>query len=207
METLTKAQKHYMFWKRAAGIFGSILALLLLWWLLLIVAIIQKCTSKGPILFIQKRCGKNGKPFNLYKFRSMRVDAPHNATSEELENPDRYITNFGKFLRKTSIDELPQLINILKGDMAFIGPRPLIYEDSETIKIRKENGSIALRPGMSGLAQIEGRVNLDPITKGELDGKYYREISLKLDTKIFFKTIGKVFTSADVEKNSKQNPN
>lgn len=197
---LRKSQKFYLFWKRVAGIFGSSLAILLLSLLLILVAIVQKCTSKGPVLFIQERCGKGGKPFKLYKFRSMKVDAPHNETSEHLENPDQYITRFGKFLRKTSIDELPQLFNILKGDMAFIGPRPLIYEDKETLDIRMQNGSINLRPGMSGLAQIQGRVNLDPKTKGELDGEYYKKVSLGLDAIIFFKTIGKVFTSADVEK-------
>lgn len=200
MVTLNKKQKFYLFWKRAAGIFGSILALLLLGWLMIIVVIIQKCTSKGPVLFIQERCGKNGKSFKLYKFRSMHVDAPHNETSEHIQNPDQYITKFGKFLRKSSIDELPQLFNILKGDMAFIGPRPLIYEDSETIEIRKENGSIKLRPGMSGLAQIQGRVNLDPKTKGIIDGEYYQKLSFCLDAKIFFKTIGLVFASKDVSK-------
>lgn len=203
MHILTKSQNFYLFWKRAAGIFGSILALLLLGWLMIIVVIIQKCTSKGPVLFVQERCGKNGKSFKLYKFRSMHVDAPHNETSEHIQNPDQYITKFGKFLRKSSIDELPQLFNILKGDMAFIGPRPLIYEDSETIEIRKENGSIKLRPGMSGLAQIQGRVNLDPKTKGIIDGEYYQKISFCLDVKIFFKTIGLVFASKDVSKKEK----
>lgn len=195
------SQKLYLPFKRLIGIFGSLIGIILcfvfLWWW---VIPINAVASGGHPFFKQYRCGKNSKPFPLIKFRSMRVDAPSHETSEHIDNPDKYVTKFGKFLRRTSIDETPQLLNIFVGQMAFIGPRPLIYEDKETIEERRKNNSIKLKPGLSGLAQVSGRVNLDPISKGQMDGEYYNKINFWLDAKIFFKTIGQVLKSKDVSK-------
>jgi len=203
---LKKSQKLYnVVFKRIISFLGSALALLLFWWVLILIMIIQKCSSKGPIFFNQNRVGKNGKIFKLYKFRSMRTDVNPSLTSEEITNVYDLCTPFGKFLRKTSLDEWPQLINIIKGDMCFIGPRPLIdkYPDSLTIEKRKENGSIHLRPGMSGLAQVLGRTNVNPREKGIEDGIYYKKLSFFLDIRLFFKT----FVTVVLNKNPNRNSN
>ena len=193
--TFTTAQKIYLPFKRLIGIFGSIIGIIVcftfLWWW---VFIINCFVTKGHPLFARHRIGKNGKPFRMLKFRSMKNDAnPHMSSRDEhaLDN----LTCFGKFLRATSIDETPQLFNILVGDMAFIGPRPLIdaSEDIITINKRKENGSIILRPGISGYAQIHGRGVVDPVTKGEMDGYYFKNFNFFIDFKIFFYTIFSLF--------------
>ena len=193
--TFTTAQKIYLPFKRLIGIFGSIVGIIVcfafLWWW---VFIINCFVTKGHPLFARHRIGKNGKPFRMLKFRSMKNDAnPHMSSRDEhaLDN----LTCFGKFLRATSIDETPQLFNILVGDMAFIGPRPLIDASGDIITInkRKENGSIILRPGISGYAQIHGRGVVDPITKGEMDGYYFKNFNFFIDFKIFFYTIFSLF--------------
>lgn len=184
-------QKIYLIFKRIIDIIGSLIGILicapLLWWW---VAIVQKCTSKGPIFFVQKRVGKKGKLFGVIKFRSMKVDVDHNASSETADYASM-TTKFGRFLRKTSIDETPQLLNIFVSHMSFIGPRPLndANEDHETIEIRKENGAINLKPGISGYAQVHGRTAVSPHDKGVMDGIYYEKFNIWLDTKIFVYTI------------------
>lgn len=190
------SQKIYLPFKRLIGIFGSIIGIifclvLLWWWVLPINAIV----TKGHPIFARHRIGKDGKAFRCLKFRSMRVDADPHMTSRE-ERSTNSVTGFGKFLRKTSIDETLQLFNILVGQMAFIGPRPLIdvNEDVITVNKRKENGAIKIRPGISGYAQINGREVVDPIKKGEMDGYYYEHFSFWLDTKIFCATILQVFS-------------
>ncbi|CAK1222467.1 sugar transferase [Fructobacillus evanidus] len=183
-------------------IFGLVLAIameIVLFVPLLIVGFIVKLTSKGPVLFVQERYGKNSKPFKLYKFRTMVIDAPDKANSEftDIEN---YVTPFGKFLRKTSIDELPQLINIIKGDMAFIGPRPLSNADRLVVDLRKLNGGDQVLPGISGLAQVNGRNNISDKEKAAYDGLYARSISFENDFKLFFQTIVSVFRRDNVYK-------
>lgn len=197
-------QKVYLFFKRVMDIFFSLITILLLGWLMLILCILQKIFNKGTILFIQKRVGQHGKEFKLLKFRSMRQDANHEMTSEEVGDIRNYTTKFGRFLRKSSLDELPQMFNVFVGHMSLIGPRPLINKDNDAITIskRKENGSIHLKPGITGLAQISGRINLDPEKKAEFDGIYYRKISFLMDIKVFFKTFFKVIRSEDTEKNA-----
>ena len=193
--TFTTAQKIYLPFKRLIGIFGSIIGIIVcftfLWWW---VFIINCFVTKGHPLFARHRIGKNGKLFRCYKFRSMRNDADPHMTSRDDHAHDS-LTEFGKFLRKTSIDETLQLFNILFGQMAFIGPRPLINygDDIITIEVRKENGAIQLKPGLSGYAQIHGRETINPIKKGELDGFYFKKFSFFMDTKIFFQTITLVF--------------
>ncbi|MGX7041314.1 sugar transferase [Leuconostoc lactis] len=155
---------------------------------LFFVALLVKLTSKGPIFFKQERFGLNSKPFTLYKFRSMTNGAPVKANSE-FKDIMSYITPFGMFIRKTSIDELPQLINIIKGDMSFIGPRPLASTDEEVIALRKKNGADQVRPGISGLAQVNGRNNITDENKAAYDAKYASRLSMRLDIVLIMETL------------------
>lgn len=186
---MKKRQKIYGVFKRCLDIICSFLAIVILSPLLLLLSLLVKCTSKGPILFKQTRVGKKHKNFKIWKFRSMRIEAPKNAATRDLEDPDMYITRFGHFIRKTSLDELPQLFNILSGKMSFIGPRPTIPEEIELMEEREKYNVYAIRPGMTGLAQVHGRDVLTDSTKGRLDGMYVQKFSFILDVKIFFKTI------------------
>lgn len=199
---MKKRQKIYLGFKRIFDIIVSFFSILLLGWLMLIICLLQLIFNPGHVLFVQKRVGKDGKEFKLLKFRSMSQNVNHEMTSEEVGDIKNYTTKFGRFLRKSSLDELPQLFNIFIGQMSLIGPRPLINKDNDAITIekRKENGSIHLRPGITGLAQISGRINLDPIKKAQFDGEYYQKISFGLDLKIFFMTFLKIIRSEDTEK-------
>ncbi len=195
---MKRSQKVYLPFKRLIGIIGSFVGIFfcgvfLWWWVIPINAIV----TKGHPFFARHRIGKNGKPFRCLKFRSMKNDADPHMTSRD-ENTKNSTTGFGKFLRKTSIDETLQLFNIFIGQMSFIGPRPLIdvNEDVITINLRKENGSDKLRPGLSGYAQIHKRGDLDPKAKAMYDGIYYEHFSLWWDIKIFVYTILKVFGAA-----------
>lgn len=185
------SQKIYLPFKRLIGILGSLVGIIvcfvfLWWWVIPVNAIV----TKGHPFFARHRIGKNGRPFRCLKFRSMKITADPHMTSRDI-NIDSQVTGFGKFLRKTSIDETLQLFNVFVGQMAFIGPRPLIdvSEDVITINKRKENGSIVLRPGISGYAQIHGREVVDPITKGDMDGYYFKNFNVWMDTIIFVKTV------------------
>lgn len=166
--------------------------------ILLLISLIVKITSPGPVLFRQERVGQNNKIFRILKFRSMRSDTPRDVPTHMLANPERYITGIGKFMRKTSIDELPQLWNIVKGDMAIIGPRPSLPNQYDLNKLRDENGSSRIRPGLTGLAQISGRDELEVEIKAKLDGEYVKHLSFLFDLKCFFRTITRVFNSDGV---------
>jgi O-antigen biosynthesis protein WbqP len=168
------------FLKRFFDLLLAIFLILILILPLVIIALTVKLTSKGPILFIQERYGRNSRPFKLYKFRSMTDSAPQIANSKftDIQN---YITPFGMFIRKTSLDELPQLWNIIKGDMSFIGPRPLAITDIKVIKLRKQNGGDSVLPGISGLAQVNGRNNLSDEDKATYDAKYAAYLSFRVD--------------------------
>jgi O-antigen biosynthesis protein WbqP len=157
-----------------------------------------KIDSKGPVIFTQKRVGKNRKLFNIYKFRTMKIDTPKEMPTHLLENPDFFITKVGKFLRKTSLDELPQLFNILKGDMAVIGPRPALWNQDDLIEERDKYGANDIRPGLTGWAQINGRDELEIDYKAQLDGYYVERESFSMDVKCFFGTIVSVFKSDGV---------
>lgn len=183
----------------------SLIFLIILSPLILIVGIISKIYEpKATILFKQKRAGVDNKAFICYKFRSMKMTAPNNASTYELENPDEFITPWGKFLRKTSIDEIPQLFNILKGDMSFIGPRPVILKEKELLDLRYENGAASVKPGITGLSQISGRDNLPPAIKAKTDGIYANDISFRNDLKILLKTIPKVLKAEGVSEGKKE---
>ena len=189
---MKKSQKFYLVIKRIIAIIGSLIGIIacfaLFWWWILII---NSIVTKGHPIFCHIRIGKNGKPFKLFKFRSMRCDVNPDLTSAEIKTVKKPYTKFGSFLRKTSLDETIQLLNVFIGKMTFIGPRPLIGRgaDKTTIDMRKENGSIALTPGISGYAQINGRIEVTPEEKADLDGYYFKHISLWLDIKVFTITI------------------
>ncbi|MCQ2976430.1 MAG: sugar transferase [archaeon] len=203
---MKKSQKAYLVLKRFISICGAFVGILfclgLFWWWVFIINLI---VTKGHPFFMHERVGKDGKPFKMIKFRSMYLSADPNSTSEFADHSNM-VTPFGKFLRATSLDETPQLFNILVGSMAFIGPRPVInhHEDKLTIELRKQNGAIHLKPGLSGYAQVHGRVNVSPEEKGKMDGYYYEHISLWLDIKLFCQTIACVFTRHNTEKDKKE---
>ena len=189
-----KASALYSISKRTMDIVSSLVGLILLSPLFLLVAILIKLDSKGPIIFKQIRIGKNSKPFYIYKFRSMKIDAP-NLSTEEFINASDFTTKVGKFIRKTSIDELPQLVNILKGDMSIVGPR----REVRLLEIRKECNVDSILPGITGLAQINGRDNIDDYEKVKYDFEYLSKRNLVLDIKIIINTVLKVAKSEGIK--------
>ena len=183
--------------KRALDIVLSGCGILVLSPVLVVLAILVKGT-KGPVLFKQKRVGKGKKLFEIYKFRSMYADTPHDVPTHLLENPDSLITPIGHFLRKSSLDELPQLFNIFKGEMSVVGPRPALWNQDDLIAERDKYGANDCVPGLTGYAQIHGRDELPIPVKAELDGYYAKNLSFGLDAKIFFGTIFSVLRSDGV---------
>lgn len=165
----------------------------------LLLYIVIKLDSPGPILFKQKRIGKDKKEFNILKFRTMKIDAPNDMPTHLLDKPDAYITRVGKFLRKTSLDELPQLINILKGEMSIIGPRPALWNQYDLIAERDKYKANDVLPGLTGLAQISGRDELSIEVKAKIDGEYVEKMNPVLDSEIFMKTVFSVLKSAGVK--------
>lgn len=165
---------------------------------ILIIIIAIKIDSKGPIIFKQKRIGINKSEFYILKFRTMYIDTPKDVPTHLLENPEKWITKVGMFIRKTSLDELPQLINILKGDMSFIGPRPALWNQYDLIEEREKYGANDVPVGLTGWAQVNGRDELPIAEKAKLDGEYANKISLWMDIKCLFKTIFSVLKSDGV---------
>lgn len=188
----------YLKFKKFYDTLGAFIGILLLSPLYLIIMILIKIDSKGPILFKQKRIGRYKKHFKILKFRTMKIDTPKDTPTHMLDNPDQHITRMGKFLRKTSLDELPQIINILKGDMSIIGPRPALWNQFDLIEERDKYDVHKLYPGITGYAQIKGRDTLPIANKAALDGEYVKKISLWLDIKIFIGTFISVFKSDGV---------
>lgn len=186
------------FFKRFIDIILSALAIVLLIVPMLLVAIAIKIDSKGPVLFKQKRVGKNKKHFNILKFRTMRIDTPHDAPTHELSDPKKWITKVGGFLRKTSLDELPQIFNIFVGQMSIIGPRPALWNQYDLIEERDKYGANDVRPGLTGWAQINGRDELEIPVKAKLDGEYIEKQSFFFDIRCFFGTIFSVLRSDGV---------
>lgn len=160
---------------------------------MLLIALLIKLESKGPVLFRQKRVGLHKKTFSIMKFRTMRTDTPKDTPTHMLQNPDQYITRVGRFLRKTSLDELPQILNILKGEMAVIGPRPALWNQDDLVAERDKYGANDVLPGLTGWAQINGRDELEIPVKAKLDGDYVEKMSFLFDLKCFFGTIASIF--------------
>lgn len=171
--------------KRLIDLVLSALIMIVLSPLLLMLVISIKLDSKGPVLFRQKRIGVDKTTFPILKFRTMRIDTPHDMPTHLLENPDQYITRVGSFLRKTSLDELPQLWNIFVGQMSFVGPRPALWNQDDLIAARDRYHANGVRPGLTGWAQINGRDELEIEVKAKLDGFYAQHLSFGFDLKCF----------------------
>lgn len=178
--------------KRVIDFIISLLGIVILSPILLVLILLIKITSPGPVFFKQKRVGIHKTYFNIYKFRTMRIDTPKDTPTHLLENPDQYITSIGKLLRKTSLDELPQLFNILKGDMAIVGPRPALWNQYDLIEERDKYHANDILPGLTGWAQVNGRDELEIDVKAKLDGYYVKNMSFGFDCKCFWMTITSV---------------
>ena len=178
----------YRYIKRIIDILLSGLAIIILSPLLLILCIAIKLDSPGPIFFTQKRVGIHKTYFQIYKFRTMRTDTPKDMPTHMLANPEQYITKTGRFLRKTSLDELPQIFNIFKGDMSIVGPRPALWNQDDLVAERDKSGANDVTPGLTGWAQINGRDELEIPVKAKLDGEYVKKYGFTMDVRCFFGT-------------------
>ena len=184
--------------KRILDILFSAVLIVFLMPIMVIIGAAIRIESNGGAIFKQKRVGQNKKSFICLKFRTMRIDTPQNIPASKLSDPQKYITRVGKFLRRSSLDELPQLFNVLKGDMSLVGPRPLIFEETEMHERRENEGIYALRPGLTGLAQIKGRNLLLDNEKLENDKFYLENLRIRLDARILFLTVGCVFAGKGI---------
>ena len=190
--------KVYDFVKRAFDIVFSLVFLIVFWLPMVIIAIVIKCDSKGSAFFTQRRLGKDRKEFILYKYRSMVTTAPADMPTHELTQAETYITRVGKFIRRTSIDELPQIINILKGDMSLVGPRPALYNQIDLADERDKYNANSIRPGLTGWAQINGRDDVDISVKARMDGEYTAKRSILFDFKIIFGSFGAIISGRNI---------
>ena len=186
---LTFKQKCYLPIKRLIDLVLSVCGLIVLSPLLIAIVIAIKLDSKGPVIFKQKRVGKNKTYFNIWKFRTMRTDAPKDMPTHLLSSPDAYITKIGKFLRQTSLDELPQILQIVVGKMSIIGPRPALWNQYDLIEERDKYGANDITPGLTGWAQVNGRDELEIPVKAKLDGEYVEKMGFMMDCKCFIMTI------------------
>ncbi|MCF2556996.1 sugar transferase [Fournierella massiliensis] len=186
------------FVKRGLDLVLSFCALVVLSPLLLVISVWIKCDSPGPVLFRQKRVGKGKDLFFILKFRTMRTDTPKDVPTHLLQDPDAYITRSGHFLRKTSLDELPQIWNILVGQMSIVGPRPALWNQYDLLEERDKYGANDVTPGLTGWAQVNGRDELEIPVKAKLDGEYVARLSFGMDLKCFFLTIARVLTHKGV---------
>lgn len=175
--------------KRLIDVVLSLLGLVLLSWLFILCILLIKIDDRGPAFFTQKRVGKGKRYFELYKFRTMKMSTPHDIPTHLLENPEQYITRIGRLLRKTSLDELPQILNILKGQMSIIGPRPALWNQYDLIRERDRYGANDILPGLTGWAQINGRDELEIDVKARLDGEYVQKLGFVMDLRCFVGTI------------------
>lgn len=190
--------KKYVYVKTILDFLFALILIVPLAPILLIIALAIKLESKGPVLFKQKRLGKDNTYFYILKFRTMRIDTPHDMPTHLLNGATNYITKVGGFLRKSSLDELPQIFNILCGQMSFIGPRPALWNQDDLIAAREKVGANQIKPGLTGWAQVNGRDELEISVKAQYDGEYVKEMSLALDLKIIWLTIKNVLLSKGV---------
>lgn len=200
-------QKIYLPFKRFFDILLSLLTIIVFSPLYFILAILVKCSSKGPIFFKQERIGKNKKHFKILKFRTMRIDTPKDVPTHLLENPEIYITGIGRFLRKTSLDEIPQAFNIFAGQMSIVGPRPALYNQDDLVAERDKYHANDIVPGLSGWAQCNGRDTLPIPEKAKLDGEYVKRFNIWFDIRIIFKTFFQAFRGKDEVEGKSNNSN
>ena len=195
---MTKHQLIYTKVKRALDFILSLCACIILSPILIVLCIAIKIDSRGPVLFKQKRVGIHKTYFSIYKFRTMRIDTPKDMPTHMLKDPDQYITKVGRFLRRSSLDELPQLFNILKGDMSFVGPRPALWNQDDLVVERDKYGANDVIPGLTGWAQINGRDELEIPVKAALDGEYVRKMGFWFDTRCILGTFTSVLKADGV---------
>lgn len=184
--------------KRLFDIILGFIAITIFIFPIFVISVVIKLDSKGPVLFKQKRVGKDGEYFEIYKFRSMYVGTP-NISTEALDNPSNYITPIGRFIRKTSLDEIPQIFNILKGDMSIVGPRPALYNQYDLVEMRNNLAINTIRPGLTGYAQVMGRDLISDEKKVEYDYYYLKHMTLFFDLKIIWMTFFKVLKADGVK--------
>ncbi len=189
-ERLGNVDMYNKYFKRICDVIITFISIIILSWMIILLMLLIKITSKGPVFFRQRRIGRNKCEFYILKFRTMRIDTPSDVPTHLLKNPEQYITPIGKLLRKTSLDELPQLFNIIKGDMSMVGPRPALWNQYNLIKQRDKYGANAVRPGLTGWAQVNGRDELPIRLKARLDGEYITRMSFLFDVKCIIKTVG-----------------
>ena len=194
----------YSILKRLVDISISLIAITLFCPVFILIAIAIKLDSEGPVIFKQKRFGIHKKTFYVFKFRTMKVESPKYVATRDLQNPEQWITRVGAFLRKTSLDELPQLCNILVGDMSIVGPRPVVVSERDVIEAREKYGANDVLPGLTGWAQINGRDNLSTDMKAKLDGYYVKNRSLIMDIKCIVRTIPYVLKRKGIVEGSKR---
>lgn len=194
----------YSILKRLGDISISLIAITLFCPVFILIAIAIKLDSEGPVIFKQKRFGIHKKTFYVFKFRTMKVESPKYMATRDLQNPEQWITRVGAFLRKTSLDELPQLCNILVGDMSIVGPRPVVVSERDVIEAREKYGANDVLPGLTGWAQINGRDNLSTDIKAKLDGYYVKNRSLIMDIKCIVRTIPYVLKRKGIVEGSKR---
>ncbi|OBZ11232.1 sugar transferase [Bacillus sp. FJAT-26390] len=195
---------NYQIYKRVFDFLIASVSLIVLLPFFLVLIVIIKIDSKGPIFFKQKRIGKNKKEFYILKFRTMRFDTPKDTPTHLLKNPELYITSIGRLLRKSSLDELPQVLNILKGEMSIIGPRPALWNQYDLIAQRDLYGANDVYPGLTGWAQVNGRDELTVEAKAKFDGHYIENMSLLFDIQVFLMTIASVIRSEGIKEGSTQ---
>jgi len=206
LQYIDVSKRKYNTFKRAMDIVIAVVALLILLLPLLIVMLCVYIDNPGKVIFAQERIGRNGKSFRIFKVRTMVASAPRNLSAAEFRDADRYVTRLGSLLRKTSLDELPQLINVIKGDMSIVGPRPLIAEESRVHMLRRKYGVYQTRPGITGLAQINGRNNVSTVDKVRWEVKYLERYGFLEDVRIMFATVPKILRGSDVKKDFSQKP-
>ena len=194
-------RRSFLFCKRLLDILFSAVLLVVLFPLLLVVTVIATYDTAGSPFFVQTRMGRNGKSFRMIKFRTMSKSAPENLSTFEFKNANDFISPIGHLLRKFSLDELPQLWNVLKGDMSFIGPRPVVLTEEELLSLRELHGALEVRPGITGFAQVRGRDRLPIVQKAFLDGYYARHATFLMDVKILWRTVLYVLRAEGVEDN------
>lgn len=194
----------YSILKRLGDVSISLIAITLFCPVFILIAIAIKLDSEGPVIFKQKRFGIHKKTFYVFKFRTMKVESPKYVATRDLQNPEQWITRVGAFLRKTSLDELPQLCNILVGDMSIVGPRPVVVSERDVIEAREKYGANDVLPGLTGWAQINGRDNLSTDIKAKLDGYYVKNRSLIMDIKCIVRTIPYVLKRKGIVEGSKR---
>lgn len=185
--------------KQSIDCYICILFLVFFGWLILLLALAVKLEDGGPVIFKQRRIGKNRKHFYIYKFRTMKVDTPKDVPTHLLEDPEKYITRVGKFMRKYSLDELPQIFNILQGKMAIVGPRPALWNQHDLVKLRDRYNANSVLPGLTGLAQINGRDELPIELKAKYDGDYVKKMSFFTDFVIIIRTFFSVLGAKGVK--------